>query len=118
MPLVTPPFAPFEYCLHIPHGPRAVGVARASLRTALTAHELPDLVERAELLASEMLTNAIVHAGGEADLRLKWSAETLRMTVWDSSAARPVSARSRRAARAGEGCTCCGCSPTGGATTH
>ncbi|MEU7366365.1 ATP-binding protein [Streptomyces hygroscopicus] len=89
MPLVTPPVAPFEYCLHIPHDPRAVGVARASLRTALTAHELPELVERAELLASEMLTNAIVHAGGEADLRLKWSAETLRMTVWDSSAAPP-----------------------------
>ncbi|WP_030836208.1 hypothetical protein [Streptomyces hygroscopicus] len=47
MPLVTPPVAPFEYCLHIPHDPRAVGVARASLRTALTAHELPELVERA-----------------------------------------------------------------------
>ncbi|MDT0548601.1 MULTISPECIES: hypothetical protein [Streptomyces] len=59
MPLVTPAVAPFEYCLHIPHDPRAVRVAR---------------VDRAELLASEMLTNAIVHAGGEADLRVKWSA--------------------------------------------
>ena len=79
------PIAPFEYCLHVPHDPRAVGVARASLRTALTAHELPELLDRAELLASELLTNAIVHSGGEADLRLKWSAETLRMTVWDTS---------------------------------
>ncbi|MFD8386454.1 ATP-binding protein [Streptomyces sp. NPDC059679] len=89
MPLVTPAVAPFEYCLHVPHDPRAVRVARASLRTALTAHELPELIERAELLASEMLTNAIVHAEGEADLRVKWSAERLRMTVWDTSAAPP-----------------------------
>ncbi|MES4906293.1 MULTISPECIES: ATP-binding protein [unclassified Streptomyces] len=89
MPLVTPAVAPFEYCLHVPHDPRAVRVARASLRTALTAHELPELVERAELLASEMLTNAIVHAGGEADLRVKWCAERLRMTVWDISATPP-----------------------------
>ncbi|MGY0059752.1 ATP-binding protein [Streptomyces sp. LZ34] len=90
MPLVTPAVAPFEYCLHVPHDPRAVRVARASLRTALTAHELPDLVDRAELLASEMLTNAIVHAGGEADLRVKWSAERLRMTVWDTSPTPPA----------------------------
>ncbi|NEW75085.1 ATP-binding protein [Streptomyces rhizosphaericus] len=93
-------------------------MARASLRTALTTHELPELVERAELWASEMLTNAIVHAGGEADLRLKWSAETLRMTVWDSSAAPPGLRPPQQAARVGEGCTCCGCSPTGGATTR
>ncbi|MEU1787794.1 ATP-binding protein [Streptomyces sparsogenes] len=89
MPLVTPAVAPFEYSLHIPHDPRAIRVARASLRTALTAHELPELVDRAELLASEMLTNAIVHTGGEADLRLKWYAERLRMTVWDTSPTPP-----------------------------
>ncbi|MEU5609505.1 ATP-binding protein [Streptomyces sparsogenes] len=89
MPLITPAVAPFEYSLHIPHDPRAVRVARASLRTALTAHELPELVDRAELLASEMLTNAIVHTGGEADLRLKWYAERLRMTVWDTSPTPP-----------------------------
>ncbi|MEU5643190.1 ATP-binding protein [Streptomyces milbemycinicus] len=89
MPLVTPAVAPFEYCLHVPHDPRAVRVARASLRTALTTHELPELIDRAELLASEMLTNAIVHAEGEADLRLKWYAERLRMTVWDTSATPP-----------------------------
>ncbi|MEU1668750.1 ATP-binding protein [Streptomyces sparsogenes] len=89
MPLITPAVAPFEYSLHIPHDPRAVRVARASLRTALTAHELPELIERAELLASEMLTNAIVHTGGEADLRLKWYAERLRMTVWDTSSTPP-----------------------------
>ncbi|MDX3231259.1 hypothetical protein [Streptomyces sp. ME19-01-6] len=54
MPLVTPAVAPFEYSLHIPHDPRAVRVARASLRTALTAHELPELIDRAELLASDL----------------------------------------------------------------
>ncbi|MEU2850506.1 ATP-binding protein [Streptomyces syringium] len=81
----VPAIAPFEYCLQIPHDPRAVGVARASLRSTLSAHELPELIDRAELLVSELLTNAIVHTYGPADLRLTWGRETLRMTVWDTS---------------------------------
>ncbi|KAF4409234.1 MULTISPECIES: ATP-binding protein [Streptomyces] len=76
---------PFEYRLRIPHDPRSVSVARTSLRAALTAHEVPDLVERAELLASEMLTNAIVHSDGEAQLRLRWARDALTLSVWDTS---------------------------------
>ncbi|MFE0042540.1 ATP-binding protein [Streptomyces albireticuli] len=76
---------PFEYILHVPHDPRAVRVARTTLRAALTAHGLDELTGRAELLAGEMLTNAIVHTTGDAELRVRWSEwEVLRMTVWDS----------------------------------
>jgi anti-sigma regulatory factor (Ser/Thr protein kinase) len=85
MAQATSLIAPFEYCIRVPHDHRAVGVARTSLRAVLTAHHVPELIDRAELLASEMLTNALIHSDGEADLRLKWAWETLRMTVWDTS---------------------------------
>ncbi|PQM20425.1 ATP-binding protein [Streptomyces xinghaiensis] len=77
--------APFEYRMQLPHDPRAVGVARRSLRAALMAHEVPELLERAELLASELLTNAIVHSDGEAQLRLRWARESLWLSVWDTN---------------------------------
>ncbi|MFC0598470.1 ATP-binding protein [Streptomyces palmae] len=80
--------SPFEYTLHVPHDLRAVRVARASLRSVLVAHELPELIDRAQLLASELLTNALVHSKGEADLRVTWSDEQrLRLMVWDRSPA-------------------------------
>lgn len=58
----VPAIAPFEYCLQIPHDPRAVGVARASLRSTLSAHELPELIDRAELLVSELDERDRAHA--------------------------------------------------------
>ncbi|WP_431043479.1 ATP-binding protein [Streptomyces sp. P1-3] len=88
MPNTQQDVAPFEYCIHVPNAPRAVSVARATLRKMLTAHELPELIDRAELLASELLTNAIVHSGGEADMRVSWSKdEKLRLMAWDNSPA-------------------------------
>ncbi|MEU4209702.1 ATP-binding protein [Streptomyces sp. NPDC026206] len=85
-PHPAPDIEPFEYRLHVPHNPRAVRVARATLRAALIAHGLGELAGRAELLAAEMLTNAITHTTGDAELRLCWSQwGVLRMTVWDTS---------------------------------
>ncbi|WP_171164429.1 ATP-binding protein [Streptomyces sp. I05A-00742] len=81
----VPDVAPFSYTLNIPHDPRAVRVARASIRSALMTHELPELAGVSELLASEMLTNAILHSYGETELHLRWAWQTLRMTVWDSN---------------------------------
>ncbi|HCA87815.1 MAG TPA: ATP-binding protein [Streptomyces sp.] len=87
MTLICPAPAsdPFAYRLQVPHDPRAVGVARSTLRAALAAHDRPELIERAELLASEMLTNAIVHSDGEAQFGLHFVREALRMSVWDTS---------------------------------
>ncbi|KUJ65706.1 hypothetical protein ACZ90_44275 [Streptomyces albus subsp. albus] len=87
MPDTEQDVTPFEYSFHVPHDPRAVRVARASLRSVLSVHELPELIDRAQLLASELLTNAIVHSKAEADLRVTWANERLRLMVWDRSPA-------------------------------
>jgi anti-sigma regulatory factor (Ser/Thr protein kinase) len=82
MATVTPPWA---YTLHLPHDPHAPGIARATLRTVLAAHGLAEVIPTAELLASELLTNAHLHTAGPYALRLR-EMETgrLRLAVWDS----------------------------------
>ncbi|MDN3351944.1 ATP-binding protein [Actinomadura sp. DC4] len=44
--------------------PRAAGEARAFTASVLKAWDLPHLVETAELLVSELITNTVKHAGG------------------------------------------------------
>ncbi|MFE0105442.1 ATP-binding protein [Streptomyces sp. NPDC059009] len=78
--------APWAYTLQLPHDPRAPGVARATLRAILATHDLPELTDTAELLASEMLTNAHLHTDGPYALRLRSSApRRVRVAVWDSN---------------------------------
>lgn len=42
--------------------PRAAGAARTLVVDSLTAWQLPELVDTAELLTSELVTNALLHA--------------------------------------------------------
>jgi anti-sigma regulatory factor (Ser/Thr protein kinase) len=95
--------APFEYRIRVPRDPRAVGVTRASLRAALTAHRVPDLIDRAELLAGELLANALVHTEGEAELRLAWRPDTLRVSVRDTSPVLPAPVAAGDDAEGGRG---------------
>ncbi|CAM5290811.1 non-specific serine/threonine protein kinase OS=Streptomyces alboniger OX=132473 GN=CP975_16555 PE=3 SV=1 [Streptomyces alboniger] len=82
MATVSPPWA---YTLHLPHDPHAPGIARATLRTVLDAHGLSSLAPTAELLASELLTNAHVHTAGPYALRLRaMEPGRLRVAVWDT----------------------------------
>ncbi|MGP4052419.1 ATP-binding protein [Streptomyces sp. 2A115] len=75
----------WSYTLHLPHDPRAPGIARATLRTVLAAHDLTQLTATAELLASELLTNAHLHTKGPYALRLRAADPGgLRVGVWDS----------------------------------
>jgi anti-sigma regulatory factor (Ser/Thr protein kinase) len=75
----------WSHTLHLPHDPRAPGIARATLRTVLAAHDLTQLTPTAELLASELLTNAHLHAKGPYALRLLAADPGgLRIGVWDS----------------------------------
>jgi hypothetical protein len=80
---------PREYCLYIPNDPRAVTVSRRTLRLILTMHGLIRLVDLAELLATELISNAVRHTKGPAALRVRWSAGVLRIGAWDADPAPP-----------------------------
>lgn len=75
----------WNYTLHLPHDPRAPGIARGALRLILTAHEMQDLAPTAELLATELLTNSHRHTKGPYALRLRPADPgRLRVAVWDT----------------------------------
>jgi anti-sigma regulatory factor (Ser/Thr protein kinase) len=75
---------PWEYTLYIPDDPRSVTVSRRTLRLILTMHGLIGLVDTAELLATELVANAVRHTKGPAALRVSWSAGVLRIGAWDA----------------------------------
>ncbi|MBT2368915.1 ATP-binding protein [Streptomyces sp. ISL-10] len=59
------------YVFPLPHAPRAASVVRRRVRAVLTAwHLSTDVAEDVLLLASELLTNAIIHALPPATLRM------------------------------------------------
>lgn len=75
----------WNYTLHLPHDPRAPGIARGALRLILAAHEMPELVPTAELLAAELLANSHCHTKGPYALRLLATAPgRVRVAVWDT----------------------------------
>lgn len=83
MATVAPPWA---YTLQLPHDPRAPGIARCTLRAVLRSHGMAQLADTAELLASELVTNAHLHSSGPYALRLSAAdAERLRVGVWDTN---------------------------------
>ncbi|MFJ9898787.1 ATP-binding protein [Streptomyces sp. NPDC091280] len=79
------PSATWVYALRLPHDPRAARVARMTVRSVLTSHGRPELLDAVELLTSELVTNAYRHANGPSSLRLTSLADgRLRVGVWDS----------------------------------
>ncbi|MER6619925.1 ATP-binding protein [Streptomyces sp. NPDC000931] len=81
MSTVSPPWS---YTLHLSRDPRSPGIARSTLRSVLAAYELGGLAPTAELLASELLTNAHLHTGGPYALHIRPMASgQLRLGVWD-----------------------------------
>ncbi|MFH9618862.1 ATP-binding protein [Streptomyces pratensis] len=80
---VTPPWA---YTLQLPQDPRGPGIARATLRTVLLVHGMRDLIDTAELLASELVTNAYRYSSAPYSLRLRGAGrDRVRVGVWDSN---------------------------------
>lgn len=79
----NPDNEPWEYTLYIPNDLRAVTVSRRTLRLILTMHGLIRLVDTAELLATELVSNAVRHTKGPAALRVQWSAGVLRIGALD-----------------------------------
>ncbi|CAM5620704.1 hypothetical protein SGRIM128S_01061 [Streptomyces griseomycini] len=82
----------------LPREPRSVGRARELARGQLLSWDLDDLVDTAELLVSELVTNALRYGEGEIRLRLLRD-RTLVCEVWDARtrpAAPPPRPRHRR----------------------
>lgn len=81
-----PPQSPTEwqYTLRVPYDPLASAVARATVRSVLDRHGLPELVDTAVLLTSELLANSWCHAPGPASVSLKWADKRLRGSIWDT----------------------------------
>ncbi|MFJ3498176.1 ATP-binding protein [Streptomyces sp. NPDC086091] len=75
---------PWEYSLQIPNDPKAVPVCRRTLRLILTVHGLAHLAEPAELITSELVSNAVLHTKGPAIFRLRCAGGVLRMGAWDA----------------------------------
>ncbi|MFG2346134.1 ATP-binding protein [Streptomyces phaeochromogenes] len=93
MPAPAPedPFGePWQYTLSLPNDPRAVTICRRTLRLILTLHGLPHLAEVAELVATELVANAVQHTKGPAAMRLRWAAPVLRIGVWDTDPRPPA----------------------------
>jgi anti-sigma regulatory factor (Ser/Thr protein kinase) len=69
----------------LPNHPESAGRARATTRRALRAAGLPDdHVERAALLVSELVTNAVVHASSDVRIRVRARPVT-RIEIEDDS---------------------------------
>ncbi|MET8097539.1 ATP-binding protein [Streptomyces sp. NPDC005236] len=83
----------WEYTLSVPNDPRAVTICRRALCLILTLHGLPHLAEVAELVATELVTNAVQHTEGPAAIRLRWARGVLRVGVWDADPTPPDPAR-------------------------
>lgn len=75
----------WTYSLQVPHDPRGPRIARCTLRAVLSEHGLGELSHTAELLTSELTTNAFQHSDGPAFVRLSWAKERLRVSVSDNN---------------------------------
>lgn len=69
--------------------PRSASLARRLVATALTDAGHGAVVERASLLVSEAVTNAILHAGTPILLTCSWTASSVRVEVHDGSPVPP-----------------------------
>ncbi|HET9380994.1 MAG TPA: ATP-binding protein [Streptomyces sp.] len=95
---------PWEYSLYVPNDPRAVTVSRRTQRLILTLHGLIGLTDTAELLAAELVSNAVLHTKGPAALRVRWSPpDTLRLGAWDADPEPPDFPGESQALPTGEG---------------
>ena len=73
--------------------PSAVATARGFVRDTLISWGLPgrdDVVTDAVLLASELVTNAIVHAGTAVELTCRFNGATVEISVLDRHPARVI----------------------------
>ncbi|UFQ17830.1 SpoIIE family protein phosphatase [Streptomyces huasconensis] len=86
----------------LPRDPKSVGRARELACDKLRAWDLDPLCDTAELLVSELVTNALRYGEGEIRLRLLLD-RTLVCEVWDGSFVQPRRRRARDTDEGGRG---------------
>jgi PAS domain S-box-containing protein len=85
-----------------PH-PSSVGAGRRFIRQVLQEHRRDDLCEAAELVISEVVTNALVHAGTEVEVAARVGREGVRVEVSDGSPHLPATKNYANLAATGRG---------------
>lgn len=86
----------WEVSVHLRGDGQAPWLCRKAVVHAVRAYGVGELADAAELVVSELVTNAVRYGDGRLALRVTWQAlrERLRVTVWDEGAgrapARPV----------------------------
>ncbi|HXH79578.1 PAS domain S-box protein [Nocardioides sp.] len=76
--------------LNLPAEPMTAGQARRAVRRALEVAGATHLRDVAELVVSELVTNAVVHAGTMVSLRITAEPAALRVEVEDGSVRLPI----------------------------
>jgi GAF domain-containing protein/anti-sigma regulatory factor (Ser/Thr protein kinase) len=78
-------------CMRIQrHDLRGVRTARRFVHDRLSSWGLESMSDALELVVSETVTNALVHAGSDVDVRLRVFADHIRLEVRDSDSNPPV----------------------------
>ncbi|MET9297598.1 ATP-binding protein [Streptomyces sp. NPDC003077] len=80
----------WSYGIFVPHDPRAVGVVRAALRRILEDASLHCLIDTAELMVSELVTNAYRYTTKDAYVSIDRSPYDLTIAVWDTGGGAPT----------------------------
>jgi anti-sigma regulatory factor (Ser/Thr protein kinase) len=72
------------------HDLRGVAVARRFVRKCLRQWNAPELSETLEMITSEAVTNALIHADSEVGVRMREYDDHVRLEVRDSDAHPPL----------------------------
>jgi DNA-binding NarL/FixJ family response regulator len=70
--------------------PASARAARRFVRDALAGADSEDLEETVTLLVSELVTNAVIHGGGDVEVLVRLLPASVRVEVMDASATAPV----------------------------
>ena len=87
----------------LPAVPESARTARGRVRAALTAPGLRELADDAEVVVSELVANAVQHAGSPADVALITTAGELIIIIVDSSPVLPTMSTAGDDAESGRG---------------
>ena len=83
--------------------PQSAPLARKAVRDVLSGSPLAGLLDAAELCVSELVTNAVLHAGTAIQLEVGYAASVVRLCVRDQSPNAPMLVRHTDTASTGRG---------------